>query len=274
MTDNDSSAHRPTEISARTATVLTSRKGDALSITLSNPRARNAITPAMARSVTGHLRKAPARGIRVILMRGDGCDFTSGAYLTSDQRTGRQALFSRGADAEPYNELFKAIGDSDVPVIACIRGYSLGAGAAIAATATLAISADDAIFGLPEVRYGLFPASLIAHLSRKVGPAQALSWGLSGENFSAGEAASAGLVQAITQPGESDIFAETVAGHILNLDPAQYHVLSQMLVSLRQGLGGESLRERAQYLLENAPNAAAIKRASSQPIRRADNEPN
>ena len=80
------------------------------------------------------------------------------------------------------------------PVIAQVHGYALAGGCGLAAGADVVVAADDATFGLPEIKVGLLPLIVMAPILRAVGRKRGLLMILSGEPVSAREAYEMGLV--------------------------------------------------------------------------------
>lgn len=84
-----------------------------------------------------------------------------------------------------------------IPVIARIQGYCLGAGLEIAASCDLRLAADDAIFGMPEVRVGIPSVIEAAILPRLIGMGRARELILTGRQVGAAEAQSWGLIERV-----------------------------------------------------------------------------
>ena len=83
------------------------------------------------------------------------------------------------------------------PVIAVVNGAVLGGGMGLLAACDLAIAADDARFGTPEVDLGLFPYMALAPLTRLIGRRAALELMLTGRRIDAAEARSLGLLNEV-----------------------------------------------------------------------------
>jgi enoyl-CoA hydratase len=84
-----------------------------------------------------------------------------------------------------------------VPVIARIRGYCLGAGLEVAASCDLRVAADDATFGMPEVKVGIPSVIEAALLPRLIGAGKARQLVFTGESISAETAERWGLVEKV-----------------------------------------------------------------------------
>jgi enoyl-CoA hydratase/carnithine racemase len=108
----------------------------------------------------------------------------------------------------------RAVRDCPVPVIARIEGYALGAGLELAAACDLRIAADDARFGMPEVRVGIPSVVEAALLPALVGWGRARRLLLLGEIIGAAEALEWGLVERVVPASGLDAAVEEWLGHL------------------------------------------------------------
>ena len=103
------------------------------------------------------------------------------------------------------------------PVIAQVHGYALAGGCGLAAGADIVIAADDAVFGLPEIKVGLLPLIVMAPILRAVGRKRGLLMILTGEPVPAREAYEMGLVsRVVPRPDLERVvgdLARTLAGY-------------------------------------------------------------
>lgn len=108
----------------------------------------------------------------------------------------------------------RAVRDCPVPVIARIEGYALGAGLELAAACDLRIAADDARFGMPEVRVGIPSVVEAALLPGLIGWGRTRRLLLLGEMIGAAEALEWGLVERVAPAGELDVAVAEWLGHL------------------------------------------------------------
>jgi enoyl-CoA hydratase/carnithine racemase len=83
------------------------------------------------------------------------------------------------------------------PVIAAVDGIAIGGGLGLAATADMVIATERSTFGLPEALFGFVPAVILPLLLERMRPKDCRLWMLSGYSRPAGEALTAGLVDAV-----------------------------------------------------------------------------
>ncbi|MCR9214070.1 MAG: enoyl-CoA hydratase [Proteobacteria bacterium] len=102
-----------------------------------------------------------------------------------------------------------------VPVIARVNGYSLGAGMELAASCDMIVACKKAVFGMPEVRIGVPSVIDAALLPSIIGVNRARDLVLTGRTWTAQEAYEAGLVQRLCENDKLDSEVETVLEEIL-----------------------------------------------------------
>jgi enoyl-CoA hydratase/carnithine racemase len=103
------------------------------------------------------------------------------------------------------------------PIIARVHGFALAGGCGLAAGCDIVLAAEDAVFGLPEIKIGLLPLIVMAPILRAVGRKRGMLMILSGEQVSAREAYEMGLVSRLVPRAELDgavgALACTLAGY-------------------------------------------------------------
>lgn len=178
--------------------VLVENNNRVRSITLNRPDKRNALNDALIADLKAALREADAdESLRAIVIRGAGKDFCSGADLAAIQRIAGATYEENVDDARSLAELFELIRQVRVPVIAAVHGRALAGGAGLAFGCDLVVAARSARFGFPEVKIGFVPAMVAAIVRRNLGEKKSFELLTLGAEFSAEEAASIGLVNAV-----------------------------------------------------------------------------
>lgn len=180
------------------------QRGPARWLILDRPAQRNALTPGLIAGLQISLARADADAqARVICLTGSGdkafCSgmdlgsfaaaFEAGAVAADEARRGYAALLS------DFTRLGK-------PVLAVVNGAALAGGLGLLAACDLAVAADDARFGAPEVDVGLFPFMALAPLSRCIGRRAALEMVFTARKIDAAEARAIGLVNQVVPRAE------------------------------------------------------------------------
>lgn len=161
-------------------------------LTLNRPARRNAYTAEMGRLLSQAYRDCDADdGVRAIVLTGAGEAFCAGADFGGEaqpfDKPEEGQMFSASPIDPPAFEL-------RTPVIAALNGHAIGIGMTIALQADLRIVAEDAKYGVVQVRRGVIP-DCAAHwtISRIAGVAAAADVLLTGRTFSGIEAVNMGL---------------------------------------------------------------------------------
>lgn len=165
-------------------------------VTLDHPPL-NVLTTAMLNELDGVLRDLDAvPELRLIVLRGAGRVFSAGVDVSEHM----------GDALEPMLDAFVRASlrllECDVPTLAVVHGAALGGACELVALCDLAIAADDAKLGTPEISLGVVPPVAAAAFPAMVGEQRARALVLTGEPIRGSEAAAWGLVWK-SVPGES-----------------------------------------------------------------------
>jgi enoyl-CoA hydratase/carnithine racemase len=167
-----------------------SQQGRVLRLVMNRPEKRNALNLALCSELVATMDRADADpGIGAILLSGNGKAFCSGMDL--------QEAFTAdpGTLSHIHEQLFSAGSRLTKPVVAAVHGPALGGGTGLAANAHVVIAAQDATFGLTEIRLGLWPFLIFRSVTMALGERRSVELSLTGRTFSAEDAAAWGLAQ-------------------------------------------------------------------------------
>jgi enoyl-CoA hydratase/carnithine racemase len=176
------------------AEILRRLEGGVLFVSINRAERRNALNAA----VIDELRNAFDDGardarVRAIVLTGEGDRaFCAGADLDP-----KAASFGAAAHVRsPFADLLRAMMECEKPIIARINGACVAGGMGLLGAADIAIACDDAQFGLPEVKVGVFPMMVAALLQERllIAPRRLAHWAFTGAPFNAAEALEAGLI--------------------------------------------------------------------------------
>lgn len=180
--------------------VLTELRDHVLVVTLNRPEARNAVNAELTRGLGEALERAEGDpDIRVVVLTGAGDKtFCAGADLKAISRG--EALNPPGTEKWGFAGFVNH--PISTPVIAAVNATALGGGTELVLACDLAVAAESAKFGLPEVRRGLMAAAgglirLPEQLPRKI----AMHLILTGEPIDAETALRCGLVNEVVPDG-------------------------------------------------------------------------
>jgi enoyl-CoA hydratase/carnithine racemase len=188
-------------------------------VTLSRPEKHNALDPAMFEGIVAAAEQvASTRGVRAVVLHGDGPSFCSGLDLASlmSTRDGLEGVVAE-LEGDVPNRFQRVAYDwttSPVPVIAAIHGNCLGGGFQIALAADIRIATPDARLSVMEVKWGLVPdMSLTQTLPRLVGIDVAKELTFTGSVFDGAEALRLGVVTRLASDplAQAKALAEEIA---------------------------------------------------------------
>ncbi|RVW06718.1 crotonase/enoyl-CoA hydratase family protein [Rhodococcus spongiicola] len=175
--------------------VLRERRGRAMVITINRPDARNAINGAVSRGLAAAVDELDGDdGLSLGILTGAGGNFCAGMDLKA---------FVAGENILAPG---RGLGFTEVPprkpLIAAVEGYALAGGTELVLATDLVVASREAKFGIPEVKRGLVAgAGGLLRLPRRIPYQKAMEYALTGDAFTAEEAAAYGLVNTLTEPG-------------------------------------------------------------------------
>jgi len=165
-------------------------------LTLNRPEVLNALNDQVFNDLAdAALNLAADPAVRVVIITGGDKVFAAGADIS--QMASASAVDITTSD-NPSHRAFHLIETMPKPVIASIAGYALGGGCELTLVADVRIAADNAQFGLPEIKLGILPgAGGTQRLPRLIGSGRAKELIFGGEFIKAEEALSIGLVNKV-----------------------------------------------------------------------------
>lgn len=164
-------------------------------VTLNRPEVKNAFHPEMIEEITEtFLKFNDDKNLRAVLIKGEGNIFCAGADLNWMKEMVNYTFEQNVSDSEKLWDMFEAIKNCEVPVIAKVQGSVFGGALGILACADYVFSTENTKFCFSEVKLGLAPAVISSFVMRKCTQSQIRPLMLSGEIFDAAAAEVVGLV--------------------------------------------------------------------------------
>ncbi|CAI8710994.1 Hydroxycinnamoyl-CoA hydratase-lyase [Burkholderia ambifaria] len=167
-------------------------------VTLNRPDKRNAMSPTLNREMLQVLDAIEFDDdAKVLVLTGAGSAWTAGMDLKEYFREidgGSDALQEKvRRDASEWQ--WRRLRMYNKPTIAMVNGWCFGGGFSPLVACDLAIAADEAVFGLSEINWGIPPGNLVSKaMADTVGHRRALHYIMTGDTFTGVEAAEMGLV--------------------------------------------------------------------------------
>jgi enoyl-CoA hydratase/carnithine racemase len=194
------------------------RAGRVLHLALNRPDRRNALNMDLCTALAAALEAAETdASVGAILLSGNGKSFCAGMDL-------HEVLSSGATDVnEVHERIFTAGIRMTKPLIAAVHGAALAGGTGLAANCHIVVAADDATFGLTEIRIGLWPFVIFRTVVAAVGQRRAIELALTGRILSAAEAREYGLVHQVVDPAVLMQRANEIAAAIAESSPTAIH---------------------------------------------------
>jgi enoyl-CoA hydratase/carnithine racemase len=198
--------------------IRTETRGAALWVIIDREERRNAINKAVLAGIEDAFRSAAAMpGIRAIVLTGAGRKaFCAGADLS-----GGTGTFTLGLD-EPMTDFGKVARfarDSGIPLIGRINGDCIAGGMGLMALCDLAVVADHARFGLPEVKVGVFPMQVLVYLRHMIGARHVNELCLTAELINAARAKEIGIANYVVPFEELDARVDALVARLAEMSP-------------------------------------------------------
>lgn len=187
-------------------------------ITIDDAERRNPLSNATIAEMAVLVRRAAADPeVAVIVITGAGDQaFSAGGDLSGGfvdrplaDHDSRRALA----------DLLRALRECGKPTVARVNGHALAGGFGLAAACDVVVAADDATFGLPEIKVGLWPMMVTAVLQRVMPHKAVLELMLTGRRITADEAMRLGAVSRVVPRGELDAAVDLVVSGLAAASP-------------------------------------------------------
>lgn len=212
------------------------QQGSILTLWLNRPDSRNAMSLNMVNAIQQVFEKiAASTAIRAVIIRGKGGHFCAGGDIKDMAGLRVQAL-QEGSN-KPYVDFNRRFGamieqvdQAPQTVVALLEGAVLGGGFGLACVSDVAISRDNAQFGLPETGLGVLPAQIAPFVVKRIGLTQARRLALLGLRFDGKTALELGVVHQVVadEAALEQAVADTIK-HIKRAAPMASRVTKALL---------------------------------------------
>ncbi|NKQ52433.1 crotonase/enoyl-CoA hydratase family protein [Amycolatopsis sp. K13G38] len=228
-------------------------------ITLNRPQVRNAIDKPAAEAIAAALDELDARpDARVGVLTGAGAVFCAGMDLKAFSATGERPV-THGRGGFGIVERPPA-----TPLIAAVEGRALGGGLEIALACDVIVAAENAEFGLPEVKRGLVAAAGgVLRLPHRLPRNVAMEMVLRGVAVPAAELHRFGLVNRLAEPGRALDEALALAREIASNAPLAVRTSKLLVNASADWTAAEAFDRQRPHtdLVRNSADAAEGARA-------------
>ena len=185
-------------------------------VTLNRPEVNNAYDGGLINGVLSameELGKKPS--LRVVVLKGNGKHFQAGADLKWINGVRPKSPEENEVVSQATFEAVQRLNRLPIPTVALVQGGCFGGGTGIISACDVVIAADNAMFSITEVRWGLTAAIIIPQLCDSIGVRQVRRYALTGERFGAEDARRIGLVHEVVPSAELEAAGAKVVEHLL-----------------------------------------------------------
>lgn len=224
--------------------VLTIDNRGVARLTLNRTEVRNAFNEKLIGDIAETIARVGADpNVRVVVLTGAGDIFCAGADLDMMRRVADYSANENRDDARRLAHMLNAIYECEKPTVALVSGAALGGGVGLMAACDIAIAADDAVFGLTEVKLGLIPAVISPFVIRAIGVRQARRYFMTGERFDAETARRIGLAHMICLKGQLEATLDGVVKELLSCGPVAQREVKALIRAVAFRPVGEAVME-------------------------------
>jgi trans-feruloyl-CoA hydratase/vanillin synthase len=198
------------------------RDGQITFVTLNRPEKRNAMSPGLHYDMEDALtRLDDDPETRVLVLAGAGEAWCAGQDLKLYFReTANNPAERKKSNTSSHNWRWHILSKFSKPTIAMVQGYCFGGAFTQLCACDYAIAAEDAIFGLSEVNWGILPGGVVSwNLTENLLPRHALYYATTGEPFDGRRAEEIGLINFAVPKAELMAKTMELANKLLKLNP-------------------------------------------------------
>jgi methylglutaconyl-CoA hydratase len=189
-------------------------------VTLNRPEVNNAYDGGLIQGLLDAMDAlAGAAALRAVVIKGNGRHFQAGADLKWIEAVRKASPAENVRVSRATAEAVRRLNRAPVPTVALVQGGCFGGGTGIVAACDVVVAADNAIFSIAEVRWGITAAIIIPQLNDAIGVRQVRRYALTGERFGAEEARRIGLVHEVVPLADLDAAGARIVGQVLENGP-------------------------------------------------------
>lgn len=193
-------------------------QGAVATIALNRPEKRNCMSPTLHRNMRQALVEVEAAKVKALVITGVGDAFCAGMDL-------EQCFFEPFDDPQRMAEInadvftwFKHLKRFSAVTIAKVNGWCFGGGMELAGICDIAIVAEESVWGLSEINFGIFPGggTTWAYAHNMPARKKALYYALTGETFTGAQAEALGYATKSVPRAQLDAETQRVVDLITN----------------------------------------------------------
>jgi len=213
-------------------------------VTLNRPEVNNAYDAGLIGGVLSAIDELGSKpNLRVVVLKGNGKHFQAGADLKWINAVRPQSPAENEAASKATFEAVQRLNRLPIPTVALVQGGCFGGGTGVISACDVVIAADNAVFSITEVRWGLTAAIIIPQLCDAIGVRQVRRYALTGERFGAEDARRIGLVHEVVPLTELESAGAKIVEQLLANGPEAS--AETKALTMESSFGGMSVDDAA-----------------------------
>jgi enoyl-CoA hydratase/carnithine racemase len=220
-------------------------------IRLNDPTRLNAMGEEMASHFQSAVAQLKGQTLRAAVLSGEGTSFSAGGDLEMLKAKQSRSWATNTGDMLAFYHTFLSLLELEVPLIAAVHGWAVGAGCCLMAACDIRLAEPDARFRVPFLGMGLFPGMGSTHWFPKRMAPWAAEFLLTGATWDAQTACQRGLVTQVCEAGQLMALAQEQINKILKNGPEVTRDLLRVLrgdpADLRNALAREADLQARSY---------------------------
>ena len=206
-------------------------------VTLNRPEVNNAYDAGLINGVLSAMDELGRKpNLRVVVLKGNGKHFQAGADLKFINSVRVSSPEENLRVSRATAEAVQRLNTLPIPTVALVQGGCFGGGTGVISACDVVVAADNALFSITEVRWGLTAAIIIPQLCDAIGVRQVRRYALTGERFGAEEARRVGLVHEVVPLAELETAGAKFVEQLLANGPAA--LAETKALALESSFGG------------------------------------
>ncbi len=211
---------------------------DVATVTFDRPEKRNAMNDALVEEL-GAFFSDPPKGVRAVILRGEGGHFCSGLDLAEHQH---RAPIDGVFHSRNWHRISELMEFGPLPVVSVLTGAVIGGGLEIAASTHVRIAEPSTRFQLPEGLRGIFVGGgATVRVGRILGPDRMREMMLTGRSYGADEGLALGLAHYSVAEGEGLPLARKLARRIADNAPFSNYLMINAISRINDMSRGDGL---------------------------------
>jgi methylglutaconyl-CoA hydratase len=222
-----------TETTYKTILAAKRDREEVLWITFNRPEVHNAFNAEAILELTDAFdRVSSDDSVRVVVLSGEGKSFCAGADINWMREIIHYSFEQNLEESHQLAEVLHKIYTLPKPTIALVNGSAIGGGTGFLSVCDIAVAAEEAKFGLSEVKIGLVPAAISPYVVRKIGESKAREYFLTGQRIAAHKAVELGLINEVVPRSKLEGRVEEFIEQFLASGPEAIAICKELILNV------------------------------------------